>query len=125
MLFRSRFANGDETDFRRSNIIILSRYIGVTATQNSSGIQNYKVYIHINGNFKIGTFSNEEIAGIAYNKAVDLVHNHGLIKNYNINYIESLSGKEYANLYTKIKLSKNFLDYLHTNYPITDSSLDL
>ena len=116
-----RFSNNDETDLRRSNIIILSRYNGVTAIATSSGIFNYKAYIHLHGNFNLGTFTNEDIAGIAYNKAVDLALRHGVKKLFTVNFIDTLSSKEYAHYYTEIKLPKRFSDYLKRTYPPMDS----
>lgn len=119
-----RFSNNDETDFRRSNLIILSRYNGVTAIPLASGMLTFKAYIHINGNYNLGTFDHEVLAGIAYNKAVDLVRHHGIIKNYTVNFMETITAKEYANYYTDIKLPKSFIHYLHENFPVKDLHLD-
>ncbi len=116
-----RFSNNDETDFRRANIIILSRYNGVTAIAISSGMFNYKAYIHLNGNFNLGIFVHEDAAGIAYNKAIDLALQHGVNKNFTVNFIDTLTPKEYARYYTEIKLPKPFLQYLQINYPLKDS----
>ena len=68
--------------------------------------------IHINGNFIIGTYSKEEKAAIAYNKAVDLAKAAGIHRNFPENYVDTFSPKEYADVYTHIKISKRFLDYL-------------
>ena len=51
-------------------------------------------------------------AAIAYNKAVDLAHQAGIDKKYPENYIEELSAKDYAEIYTKVKISKKYLKYL-------------
>ena len=107
------FANGDDTDYRYSNIIVVNRYHGVCEfTEN--GLKHYQATIHINGNYKIGTYSTEEKAAIAYNKAVDLAKTHGIKKNFPENYIDSVSPKEYAEIYSKIKVSKHYLSYLET-----------
>lgn len=105
------FANGDSTDWRYSNVIVINPYHGVSQyTEN--GITRYKARIHINGNYLIGTYSTLEKAATAYNKAVDLAKSAGITKNYPENYIEELSAKEYADLYTRIKISSNYLEFL-------------
>ena len=106
-----QFANGDEFDFRYSNLIIINRYHGVLQYQDK-GLIKYHAVIHINGNFIIGTYSKEEKAAIAYNKAVDLAKAAGIHRNFPENYVDTLSPKEYADVYTHIKISKRFLDYL-------------
>lgn len=105
------FANEDATDFRYSNIIIVNRYYGVTKYLKNE-LPRYKVKIHINGNYTIGTYRTEEKAAIAYNKAVDLAKSHDIDKNFPTNYIEHLSPKEYAEIYSKIKISAKYLNYL-------------
>lgn len=105
------FANDDTTDFRYSNIIIVNKYYGVTKYLKNE-IPRYKVKIHINGNYTVGTYRTEEKAAIAYNKAVDLAKSHGIDKNFPTNYIEHFSPKEYAEIYSKIKISAKYLNYL-------------
>lgn len=105
------FANHDDTDYRYSNIIIINHYHGV-CEYSKNGIKHYRTVIHINGNYKIGTYSNEIYAAIAYNKAVDLAHTHGISKNFPENYIDSVSPKEYAEIYSNLKVSKRYLEYL-------------
>uniref|UniRef100_UPI004057034E hypothetical protein n=1 Tax=Agathobacter sp. TaxID=2021311 RepID=UPI004057034E len=106
------FANGDSTDFRYSNIVIINPYHGVFRYRTKKGTFRYRVKLHINGNFTIGTYSTETKAAIAYNKAVDLAKNHGIRKNYPENYIEDLSPKDYADIYIKLKISDKFIRYL-------------
>lgn len=105
------FINGDSLDYRYANIEIINPYHGVHRTQHS-GTTRYAARIHINGNISLGYFSSAEKAAIAYNKAVDLAHKYGIHRNYPENYIESLSASEYAELYTRIKLSSNYYHYL-------------
>jgi len=105
------FSNGDTTDFRYSNIIIINKYYGVTKIIKKNAVF-YKVKILINGNFVVGTYEDEEIAAIAYNKAVDSAKQYGIKKEFQTNYILSHSPKEYAEAYTKIKISTKFLNYL-------------
>ena len=108
--FRS-FVNGDDHDLRYSNIEIINRYHGVFVfTKNEK--TRYRVRLHINGNYTIGTYRSETQAAVAYNKAVDLARQHGICKNFPENYIEDLSARDYADIYTKAKISTNFLEYL-------------
>ena len=105
------FANNDPTDFRYSNIIVVNKYYGVTKI-TASGKECYKVQIHINGNYTVGIYQNEETAAIAYNKAVDLAMKHGVSKNFQTNYIENYSPREYAQNYSQIKISEKYMNYL-------------
>lgn len=106
------FANGDDTDWRYSNVVILNRYYGVTAYEKK-GRTRYRVKIHINGNHTVGTYSTEEKAAIAYNKAVDLAKKAGIDRNYNENYVDTLTASEYADLYLKVKISEKYQKYLN------------
>lgn len=105
------FINGDNLDYRYSNLDNINPYFGVSKTYRKNQVK-YLVKIHINGNYKVGLYSTPEKAAIAYNKAVDLAKSHGVDKNYNTNYIESLSAKEYAEIYTNLKISSKYLNYL-------------
>lgn len=105
------FVNGDETDFRYANIKIINAYYGVEEAGDAMR-PVYKARIHINGNFALGTFETPEEAAIAYNKACDMVSDAGLKRNYPQNYIETLSPREYADIYSRLKLPKKFLSYL-------------
>lgn len=105
-----RFLNGDQMDYRYSNIEIINRYHGVCAI--SSGVKTrYRATIHINGNYIIGTYSSEAKAAIAYNKAVDILHSKGLTTNYPVNYIEGLAASAYADIYSTIKISDKITSY--------------
>lgn len=106
-----QFANDDPTDYRYSNIIIINRYHGVSRIEKNGGYQ-YRVKLHINGNYTIGTYSTEEEAAIAYNKAVDLAKESGVPKDYFKNYIETMNTTEYLEIYNQIKLSEKYLIYL-------------
>lgn len=105
------FANGDTLDYRYSNIIIHNHYHGVQRTEKN-GVSKYRASIHINGNYLIGVYPTEETAAIAYNKAADLAKASGVRKNFPENYIEGFSGKKYAEVYTRLHISKRYLDYL-------------
>lgn len=105
------FSNGDSSDYRYANILIRNHYHGVLQF-TKGGITKYKTVIHINGNYKIGIYSTEEKAAIAYNKAADLAKNAGITRNFPENYIDTFSPKEYADIYTRLKISKRYLSYL-------------
>ena len=105
------FINGNNHDFRYSNIEILCPYNGVILKQKNDTIQ-YVARLHINGNYIIGTYDTITEAAIAYNKAIDLAKSHGIHKNFTPNYIDELSPREYADAYTRIKISKKFMHYL-------------
>lgn len=105
------FANGDTTDMRYSNVVLVNRYYGVFQYTRKAQTR-YRVKIHINGNYTVGTYSTEQKAAIAYNKAVDLAKLYGVQKNFPTNYIEDLPASEYAEIYTKLKISNKYLNYL-------------
>lgn len=100
------FKNGDNRDFRYSNIDIINKYYGVRKVCHKGRI-NYLSTININGSFIIGKYASEEIAAVAYNKAIDYLTEKGLEKNYTKNYILSLTEIEYAKLYASIRISPN------------------
>lgn len=110
------FINGDELDYRYSNIKIVSRYTGVTTvfTPTQTESVKYEARIHIKGNWKIGTYDNEETAAIAYNKCADFLQSTGIKKKYGQNFIETLSAKKYADIYTSIDIS-DFIRKYQTN----------
>lgn len=106
-----RFKNGDTTDFRYSNIEILNLYHGVRQ-YNKQGRILFRSVIHINGNYIIGTYSTEIEAAIAYNKAVDILKENGFHKNYAVNYIDSVSSSEYAEIYDRLKINPRIQNYM-------------
>lgn len=105
------FVNGDRHDFRYENIRNINPYYGVSR-QDQNGRISYLTRIHINGNYQIGIYTNETDAAIAYNKAVDLAKAAGINRNYPMNYIAGLSASDYADIYTRIKVSKGYREYL-------------
>ncbi len=106
------FVNGDRLDYRYSNILLLNPYHGVTIIRDDLNTK-YVSRIHINGYYKLGTYTTDTDAAIAYNKAVDMAIGHGLNKNFPVNFIEEMSPGEYAVRYASIKLSKAYLNYLN------------
>ncbi len=99
------FLNGDELDFRSANISIINRFNGVTK-QTKKGLVSYRCRIHIRGSIVVGDYETETEAAIAYNKAVDLLKMRGFSRNYTLNYIDDISAKEYADLYSSITISQ-------------------
>ena len=105
-----KFSNGDETDFRYSNIIVVNKYHGVFKEQKK-GKTIYAAKIHLNGDYIVGRYSNEATAAIAYNKAVDLCRSRGMTKSFPVNYITEYTPREYADVYTEIKISSHLYKF--------------
>jgi len=104
------FINGDVTDFRRENLKIKNIYHGVRCTEKN-GQCLYTARIHIKGNYVIGKYDTELEAAIAYNKAIDILLKNGVKKNYTPNYIDGLSPKKYAEIYSDLKVSPKIMEY--------------
>ena len=104
------FMNGDSYDFRYENIKIVNRYTGVTKILKN-GREEYVCKIHINGDYLVGKYKNEEDAAIAYNKAVDTLVSNGIKINYTKNYIEALNEKTYKEKYESVKISKKLMNF--------------
>jgi len=104
------FINKDEHDFRYANISIVNRYRGVT---EQPGLQKsvYNTRIHIKGIVKVGTYATEAEAAIAYNKAIDILHKNGIQKQYTPNFVEEISPKEYAEIYSSLEISPRIQNY--------------
>lgn len=98
------FINDDATDFRRENLVIHNKYHGVIMTQKKNLVQ-YCARIHVNGNYKIGSYATMEEAAIAYNKAIDILKRNGCKKNFVPNYLEDVPAAKYADIYTKLPVS--------------------
>jgi hypothetical protein len=104
------FSNGDPTDFRRENIEIRNIYHGVRRKLRD-GKPVYYARIHIRGNYMIGVYQTDIEAAVAYNKAIDILQKKGVTKQYTPNYIESLTPRQYADLYSTIRISPKLLAY--------------
>jgi hypothetical protein len=109
------FKNQDDTDFRYRNIEIINAYYGVQR-EGIYGNYQYHARIHINGSLSVGIYKDAETAAIAYNKAVDLFRQHGVNKNFPVNYIETMSPKLYAEIYSTVKLSGTLHQYIRDHY---------
>ena len=106
-----QFANGDETDYRYANIIVINKYHGVTRIE-SHGTWRHEARIHLNGEFLIGRFRTDAMAAVAYNKAVDYAKDRAYPKNFIQNYVIEYTPKEYAEVYTEINLPLNYRNYI-------------
>ncbi|MBR5798496.1 MAG: hypothetical protein IKY23_00395 [Lachnospiraceae bacterium] len=105
-----RFVNGDNLDFRYENIEIYNVYNGVSKKETAKGTL-YAAKIHIRGNYTIGNYHTETEAAIAYNKAIDILKKAGVTKNFVPNYLDGLSPKAYADIYSDLKISPKILNY--------------
>lgn len=96
------FKNGNPQDMQYSNIEIINPYHGVRVSKNG----NYETRIHINGYTNVGTYDNAIYAAIAYNKAADILRERGFEREYATNYIDGLSARAYAEIYTSVKINQ-------------------
>ncbi|MDD2972208.1 MAG: hypothetical protein PHE02_08785 [Lachnospiraceae bacterium] len=99
-----RFANGNPHDFRYENIVIMNQFHGITQINTRDGIR-YKVKIHVRSYYQVGVYKEETQAAIAYNKAVDILRQNGIHKNYAVNFIDTISNLEYAEIYATLPVS--------------------
>lgn len=106
------FVNNDTYDFRYENIEVFNKYHGVELA-NHNGKLMYKAKIHVNGDLVIGYYDNAVSAAIAYNKAIDVLKVNGIDKEYSPNFIDEITKKNYADVYTSIKLSKNITNRMN------------
>ena len=98
-------SNDDKYDYRYSNIKVINNYTGVQM-EGKNGKPVYTAIIHKIGNYIVGRYETEEQAAIAYNKAVDILHENGIKKNYTKNYILSMKKEEYLKAYNEVKVSE-------------------
>lgn len=105
------FRNGDSTDFRRENLVIINTYHGVIMKKKKNLVQ-YCARIHVKGNYVIGTYDTIEEAAIAYNKAIDILKRNGCKKKYVPNYLEDISAAAYAEIYMKLPVSEKLSSLL-------------
>ena len=106
-----RFINGDIHDYRYENIEILNPYHGVSLS-DTRATRKYCAKIHLHGNYTIGYYETALEAAIAYNKAIDIVKRNGCTKNFILNEMEGISPSLYADIYSKLKVSKKIIGYL-------------
>lgn len=114
------FVNGDSTDFRYGNLVLVNRYYGVRK-EFRKGMPVYTARIHVNGDFIIGRYSSEAEAAVAFNKAAALLREHGFKRNYPENYITEFDEIDYAKTYHLVRISRRLRqfceDYASRNKP--------
>lgn len=106
-----RFINGDFYDYRYDNIEIINTYYGVRLSDSKTS-KKYCAKIHLNGNYTIGYYETALEAAIAYNKAIDIVKRNGCTRNFMLNEMDGISPSVYADIYSKLKVSKKIMGYL-------------
>lgn len=106
-----RFINGDIYDYRYENIEILNPYHGVSIS-NFKDKKKYCAKLHLHGNYTVGYYETALEAAIAYNKALDIVKRNGCTKNFMFNDIDGISPSVYADIYSKLKISENIMNYV-------------
>lgn len=104
------YLNGNPQDMQYSNIKVINPYNGVRADADG----RYAVRIHVNGYLNVGTYDSAIEAAIAYNKAADILIEAGVTKQYSMNYIDGLSPKSYADIYTSVSISDGITGYKMT-----------
>ncbi len=98
-----RFKNDNPYDFRKDNLEIINRYIGVTyAIKNGQPV--YVAKIFVNRPVVVGHYHSEVEAAVAYNKAADLLSAKSKTE-YERNEIPYLTKAEYNALYESITVS--------------------
>lgn len=110
-----RFVNGDDHDFRYSNIEIINPFYGVSQITDKFS-PFYLTKIHVNGDWIVGKYATETEAAIAYNKAADLLIKKGIGKTYSQNYLSELSPSDYEKIYQKVSLEPRFLEKLAQSF---------
>ncbi len=104
------FLNGNHQDMQYSNIKVINPYHGVRMTPDN----RFAVRIHVRGYLKVGIYKDAIEAAIAYNKAADILRESGTDRNWATNYIDGISPKSYADIYTSVHISSSVRDYAGT-----------
>lgn len=98
------FKNGNPYDFRAENLVVINSYKGVRQkVRNDKTI--YIAYIYLKSNLIIGHYDSEIEAAIAYNKAIDVLHQQKRLHDYTYNIIPYLTNVEYQAIYDHIILT--------------------
>ena len=99
------FVNGNCRDLRYENVCVLNPYRGVVRAPKGEHMF-YQAKILIRGTYLLGTYATAAEAAIAYNKAIDVLKAAGCPIQYQPNFVEGLSGKAYADIYSRITISQ-------------------
>lgn len=105
------FVNQNEYDFRYENIRVINSYMGVSQVEYQQKTC-YEAVIHIRGNYIIGRYENAETAAVAYNKAVDILAEKGVRKQFVKNYINEYSSEQYKQAYRQVRIAPHILNYM-------------
>ncbi len=104
-----QFINGNTTDFRSANLLVINTYHGVQKKESGAKVI-FETKIHLNGDILVGRYDSEEEAAVAYNKAADTLKTLGIQKDFPENYILELDSAGYKELYQKVRIrSKKLL----------------
>ena len=107
------FKNNNPHDFRYNNLEVINGYKGVSKKIKNATVI-YIAYIYIKTNLIIGHYSSEIEAAIAYNKAIDILSEHDIIKDYTYNTIPFITKAEYDAIYNKLTISSRIYHLDHT-----------
>lgn len=78
---------------------------------SKNGQYVYTVRIHIRGNYIVGRYATDIEAAIAYNKAIDILHSKGVTSNFTPNYVEAITPRRYAEIYSTLDIAPGILNY--------------
>ncbi len=106
------FKNGNPYDFRSENLVVVNGYKGVKQKLKKDKAI-YIAYIHTKTNLIIGHYESEMEAAIAYNKAIDLLHEQNLNHDYTPNTIPYITKTEYQAIYDRISVSPRLTNPEH------------
>ena len=59
----------------------------------------------------MGRYSTDVEAAIAYNKAIDILQNKGVTSNFTPNYVEGITPRRYAEIYSALSIAPGILNY--------------
>ena len=105
------FVNGDPTDFRRGKSADPQHLSRCPENGSKNGQYVYTVRIHIRGNYIVGRYATDIEAAIAYNKAIDILHSKGVTSNFTPNYVEAITPRRYAEIYSTLDIAPGILNY--------------
>ena len=104
------FLNNNPHDFRYENIRIINRFQGVNQ-KSYKGKVVYEATIHVNGNYLIGRYEDEITAAIAYNVAATQLIKKGILKEFPVNYIESIDSQTYKHIFQTVHISDKIRNF--------------